>query len=264
MHSKQYIRSELLEGCSGIEHGFFTRVGGVSKGDFDSLNCSPFSGDDPGSIEENRKRICRTLRSSRLSSLKQVHSNQVYVVGEKTELPPDAEGDGLVSCEPFIAVGAMGADCAPVLFADPQNRIIGAAHAGWKGAVNGVTDSVIETMCDMGSSTTHIRAAIGPAIQQYSYEVGQQFADQFLELSPVDCEDCFAFYENRIHFNLPLYIKKRLLTAGLTQVDCFSHDTYKNENLFFSYRRACHRNEKNYGRQMGAISLVPEATNTGS
>lgn len=259
MDNQHYIRSGLLDGCAGIEHGFFTRNGGVSRGIFDSLNCSAYSGDTPASIAENRKRIRVALGSSTLVSLKQVHSSRVHIVEESRDFSTVIEGDGLVTRQPAVALGAMGADCAPVLFSDPHNRIIGTAHAGWKGAVNGITDAVLEVMCRMGSDLSKIHAAIGPAIQVSSYEVGQEFVDQVMQISPVDCEDCFVMCASKAHFNLPLYIERRLDAAGVIHIDRLRHDTYADETQFFSYRRACHRNESGYGRQVGAITISTES-----
>ena len=250
------FKSAVLTGCSGIAHGFFSRNGGVSSNEYDSLNCSLSSGDGVHEVAENRSRVSMALGCDSIISLRQIHSNRVFVVDRSWDGNQVVEGDGMVTIDSGIALGVLGADCAPVLFADSDVGIIGAAHAGWKGAVLGVTDNIIKVMCDLGSRPDKIRASVGPAIQQRSYEVGLEFAGNFAAQSEIECGDFFLYSDNTAYFDLPGYILKRLELAGIEQVDVLDEDTYTDEQNFFSYRRMCHRKEQKYGRQIGAISLV--------
>ncbi|MBX2869036.1 MAG: peptidoglycan editing factor PgeF [Acidiferrobacterales bacterium] len=252
-----HITAPCLARLEGISHGFFGRQGGVSESLFDSLNCSPFSGDDLDHINENRKRICSTLDAATLITNKQVHGADVRLINQTTCSSEVYEADGLVTREPGLALGALGADCAPVLFADPVSGVVGAAHAGWQGAVAGITDSVVRKMCEVGAKTNSITATIGPAIQKQSYEVGDQFRQNLLARSPIEATDCFHRneYTANIHFDLPGYIVLRLKAAGLGRIFFLSDDTYSDDSRYFSYRRACHNQEANYGRQVGAICI---------
>ena len=250
--------SPLLDPSSSLTHGFFTRNGGVSTGLFSSLNCSAFSEDEVRATDLNRQRVSEALGAVKLISNKQIHSNQVREVDEATDPVLAMEADGLVTRSKGIAIGALGADCAPVLFFDSDAEIIGAAHAGWQGAVSGVTDAVVEAMCALGASRSSITVAIGPAIQLQSYEVGEVFKQRVLTSSPIPCAQCFSVDQEsgQVHFDLPGYIRLRLENAGISMIDQSALDTYTLESEFFSYRRCCHRNEKVYGRQIGAICLT--------
>lgn len=255
MTSVPFVLSEVLAECGEISHGFFTRRGGVSGGDFDSLNCSYSSGDSFDNVSENRARISSSLDCKTLTSLKQIHSNTVHVVDRKWDARQVVEGDGMITDDPGVAIGVLGADCASVLFCDSERGIVAAAHAGWKGAVLGVTDSVIEKMVSMGCDPSSIRVAVGPTIQQSSYEVGLKFVDQFAALSTIEHLDCFDFRGDTAYFDLPGYILKKLRHAGIMMVEVLPLDTYTEESDFFSYRRMCHRGEQHYGRQIGVIVL---------
>ncbi len=257
MTSLPFLQSPLLGHQSEINHGFFTRQGGVSQGEFDSLNCGQFSGDHLEHVLENRSRVAAALNCERMVSLRQVHSNVVHVIDQNSHPDEILAGDGMVTCEKGIALGILGADCAPVLFVGPKNGVIGAAHAGWKGAIGGITDSVIDAMCGRGAKISNIKAVIGPAIQSQSYEVSVEIQDQVFTQSGAECKDCFspAEADHKRMFDLPLYIEKRLKKAGIVKVHRMFEDTYSNEGRFFSYRRACHKGEKRYGRQVGAICL---------
>ena len=186
-----YLQSDLLLPISGISHGFFSRLGGVSEGEFTSLNCSQFSGDNLDSVKQNRNRVMARLGGQVLVTNHQVHGNRVRVVGESDDLESVVDADGLVTCSPGICIGAQGADCAPVLFADESAVVVGVAHAGWRGAVGGITDAVVTAMCAHGATIASLRCAIGPAIQQDSYEVGQAFRDDFVSKRTVAAEHCF-------------------------------------------------------------------------
>ena len=246
--------SPVLEAVPGIRHGFFTRTGGTSGGPFESLNCSPNAGDSPENVRENRRRVVRALDGCCLVTNRQVHGRRVRMVGRDTDAEALEEADGLVTTDRGVCIGALGADCAPVLFAGPG--VVGAAHVGWKGALAGITDAVIESM---GAFTDRgrIAAAIGPAIQPLSYEVGEEFRDRLLGMSPVDARDCFLTLPDtrRVHFDLPAYIERRLRHAGILRLDRSALDTYADGNRFFSYRRSCHRGVPEYGRQAGVICL---------
>jgi purine-nucleoside/S-methyl-5'-thioadenosine phosphorylase / adenosine deaminase len=226
-----------------MPHGFFGRSGGVSEGIFASLNCGPGSGDAREAVLENRRRAADALAPrATLLTLYQVHNAEAVVVTAPWDAGPKA--DAMATNVPGLALGILTADCAPVLFADAEARVIGAAHAGWKGALAGVTDAAIGAMERLGARRARIAAAIGPCIAQASYEVGPEFAPRF-----------GAFVAER-HFDLEGYVAKRLADAGIARVARLSADTYAREADFFSYRRATHRGEKDYGRQLSAIVLA--------
>ena len=257
MSSPPSFTSTLLEAPVHIRHGFYGRQGGVSTGIFDSLNCSQFSGDSDESININRQRVADSLGGTRIFSNRQIHSNRVRVIDRRSNPDEIFEGDGLVTREAGLCLGVLGADCVPVLFADPDEPIIGAAHVGWKGALLGVTDAVIDKMMALGARRDRIVCAVGPAIQVGSYQVGPEIVARFQADSPVQCEDCFRRDDNdaSYYFDLPQYVQKRLTQAGIESRDVLPHDTYQDELRFFSYRRSCHRGETGYGRQIGAIML---------
>ena len=241
-------------GYDGIRHGFYGRNGGVSTGAFASLNCSYFAGDDADNVTENRQRVATDLRAKRIVTCRQVHGRYVQVVGDDDDKTHAA--DGIVTADTDIAIGILAADCAPVLFADPAARVIGVAHAGWQGALAGVTDAVIAAMTKLGAKPARITAAIGPAIQAASYEIGNEFTARFHAESPLPCEDCFLKnVANKQHFDLPKYVTKRLTHAGITTIQTLTDDTYTNPENYFSYRRNCHESEHQYGRQIAAIML---------
>lgn len=250
----EFDTSPALENVPGIRHGFFTRRGGTSGGPFESLNCSPNAGDSPENVQENRRRVVQALGGHCLVTNRQVHGRRVRVVDGDTDAEALEEADGLVTVDRGICIGALGADCAPVLFAAPG--VVGAAHVGWKGALAGITDTVIEAM-EAFTDRRRIVAAIGPAIQPLSYEVGEEFRDRLLAMSTMDAEDCFLSHPDtrRVHFDLPAYTERRLRHAGIREVERTASDTYMDEKRFFSYRRSCHRGVPQYGRQPGAICL---------
>lgn len=256
MGNLDYLTNAALQNCKNVSHGFFNRLGGVSEGDFDSLNCSYSSGDSEENVSENRRRVSDSLSAKKLISLRQVHSATVFVVDQSWDGFQTEEGDGMVTTDPGIAIGVLGADCALVLFADVESGVIGAAHGGWKGAVLGVTDNVIGTMCELGATVETIRAVIGPAIQQPSYEVGLVFMEQFQAQSIIDCEEYFLLQNDSAYFDLPGYLAKKIQFAGVGDVEILNYDTYSLKDQFFSYRRMCHLNEDDYGRQIGAISIL--------
>jgi polyphenol oxidase len=246
-------RATNLANQPGLAHGFFTREGGVSGGVYASLNCGPGSGDDASSVNENRARAAAALASeAKLVTGAQIHSATVHVVDQNWNFAARAEGDGLVTAQPGVALGILTADCAPVLFADVQAGVIGAAHAGWKGALGGVLEATIAAMKSLGAG--RITAAIGPAISQANYEVGQDLRDRF------GAGDVRFFVEagrpGHYHFDLAGYVAHRLKQAGVDDVADLALCTYPPGNGFFSYRRTTHRGEGDYGRELSAILLT--------
>lgn len=242
--------------AAGIRHGFFTRDGGVSKGIYRGLNVGLGSNDDPGKVQENRRRVSAwfSLPLERLATAHQVHSPDVVVVtGDYDGSRPQA--DAQVTASPGIILGVLTADCGPILFADPENRVIGAAHAGWKGALGGVLENTIEAMIGLGAKRDNIRATLGPSISQASYEVGPEFVDRFLA-SNRDFEAFFTPSPKPGHamFDLPGLTVRRLTQAGVT-ADSVGLCTYAAPETFFSYRRTTHAGEPDYGRQISAIAI---------
>jgi len=244
--------------AAGIAHGFFGREGGVSSGLYESLNCGPGSSDDPKAVTENRRLVAATLapdvQGARLISLSQIHSAVVHTLPAWEERP---EGDAMVTATPGLALGILTADCAPVLLADPKARVIGAAHAGWKGALAGVLEAALEAMEKLGASRDRIDAAIGPCISQDNYEVGDDFRARFLEQGAKH-RRFFVPSDREGHhrFDLPGFAAYRLTAAGVGSVERRGICTYPPENGFFSFRRTTHAKEPDYGRQISAIVLT--------
>jgi polyphenol oxidase len=240
----------------GIAHGFFTREGGHSTGIFASLNCGLGSGDDVALVTKNREHVAVSLgvASTHLVSPYQIHSPDVLVVDAPLAERPKV--DGLVTATRGLALGILTADCGPILFADEKAGVIGACHAGWKGAVTGITDSTIAAMEKLGARRSHIVAVLGPTISQKAYEVGPEFPAPFLR---VDADDKRFFIpsvkEGHYMFDLPSYLVNRMKTSGVGQVHDLGLCTYGDEQRFFSYRRATHAHEKDYGRLISAIAL---------
>ncbi len=259
-----FLDAENLQ-QSGVAHGFFGRKGGVSTGIYDSLNCGPGSGDDRDAVIENRSRVCEALGVASLVNAGQIHGTNVVTVSKAWPIgatPEDDKkfiplGDALVTATPGIALGILTADCAPVLFADAAARVIGAAHAGWKGAIGGVVRATLTAMEDLGADRKKIAAAIGPCIAQANYEVGAEFREQFLAENPGNAE---YFIESgrpdHFRFDLEGYVAERLHAAGVKNIARLSADTYAREHDFFSFRRNTHRRQTNYGRQISVIALT--------
>lgn len=252
------VRSPALDAMAGagIRHGYFTRTGGVSEGIYAGLNTGVGSNDDPQKVRENRRRVAGWMgvEPASLLSAYQIHSPDVIVVSEPfgSQRP---KVDALVTERPGLALGVSSADCGPVLFADPEARIVGAAHAGWKGALTGVLENTIAAMEGLGADRGRIAAVLGPAISVRNYEVGPEFVQRFCEAAEGNAQ-YFAPSANSGHamFDLSRYTVDRLLAAGV-RAEMLDRCTYAEEDLFFSYRRTTHRREADYGRQISAIVL---------
>lgn len=242
---------------TGIAHGFFGRRGGVSTGDLASLNCGLGSGDDPALIAENRRRVAEAaLPGAALAGLYQVHGNRCVIVDEATDLSQRPEADALATRTPGLLLGILTADCVPVLFADVKAGVVGAAHAGWKGAIAGVTDATLDAMESLGADRANIAAAIGPCIGRASYEVDDAFADRFVADDPANERFFAAGKPGHAMFDIAAYVAARLAVAGVNRIAIGGQDTYAEEADYFSYRRACHRQENSYGRQISVIGLA--------
>ena len=252
------ITLDVFDDCGPVRHAFFTREGGVSNGLFTSMNCGFGSGDDPANVACNRAIAADALGlgDDRLVTCYQIHSADVLTVTAPWRREDSPRADGMVTDRPGIALGVLAADCAPVLFADPGARVIGAAHGGWRGALTGVMEATVTAMTALGARPSRIRAGIGPCIAQPSYEVGPEFPGRFAE---TDAESGAFFVpaarEGHFRFDLPGYIAHRLGRLGLAVVADAARDTVADPVRFFSYRRACLTGERDYGRALAAITL---------
>lgn len=251
------LASSLLSAISGLRHAFFTREGGVSQGIYESLNAGIGSQDDPVHVAENRRRMAEAMgvAPADFLSLYQIHSPDAVIADRPWDTATRPRADAIVTRTPGLAIGVTAADCGPVLFADPRARVIGAAHAGWKGALTGVLESTITAMEKLGAERNGIIAAIGPLIRQHSYEVGAEFVERFTATDP----GYAAFFiaterDGHAMFDLAGFIRARLEQAGVLMIDDLGNDTYSDER-FFSYRRSVHRKEPDYGRLIHAIAL---------
>ncbi|MDR3495780.1 MAG: peptidoglycan editing factor PgeF [Ancalomicrobiaceae bacterium] len=253
------IQSPLLSAFAGIAHGFFTRDGGVSAGLYRSLNIGLGSSDDRALVLENRGRVADRLgvARGRLALPYQVHSPNVWTIEAASDLADPPRADAVVTRDAGIAIGVSTADCGPILFADADARVIGAAHSGWKGAIGGVIEATIAAMETLGAKRRSIRAALGPTISAAAYEVGPEFVDRFEAAAPGNAR-FFAPSVRPGHamFDLPAYILARLAIAGVGEAENLGLCTYADEARFFSYRRTTHRGEPDYGRLVSAIALT--------
>lgn len=238
-----------------LKHGFFTRRGGASSGVFAGLNCGEGSSDQSEIVAINRARVAQAMGvvPQNLVSVHQIHSARAIKVRQTFEEKPKA--DALATNTPGLALSILTADCQPVLFADVDNGVIGAAHAGWRGALEGVLEATIDAMCDLGAARGSIAAVIGPSISQRAYEVGPEFFDVFL----AEDEENSRFFANgeddRMHFDLPAFGLHRLRQAGIGSAEWTRHCTYSDPDRFYSYRRTTHEKEADYGRLIATITL---------
>ncbi|HZK88863.1 MAG TPA: peptidoglycan editing factor PgeF [Stellaceae bacterium] len=251
------ITLDVLDG-GAVRHAFFTREGGVSGGVFASLNCGFGSADDPENVARNRAIAMRRLglAEDRLVTCYQVHSATVLTVVRPWRREESPRADGMATARPGLALGVLAADCAPVLFADPQAGVIGAAHGGWCGALGGVMEATVAAMRDLGAEPSRIRAGIGPCIAPESYEVGPEFPGRFADTDPQSGGFFVpAARDGHFRFDLPGYIAHRLARLGLAAIGHAACDTVADPERFFSYRRACLTGERDYGRALAAIAL---------
>jgi polyphenol oxidase len=251
------LQSPLLLAIPGLRHAFFSREGGVSDGIYASLNGGLGSNDDPAAVAENRRRMAEQMGvpPSHFLGVHQIHSPDAAVATGPWQGASRPRADAIVTRTEGLAIGVTAADCGPLLLVDPDARVIGAAHAGWKGALAGIVESTIEAMEKLGAERAGIVAAIGPLIRQPSYEVGNEFVERFME---EDAENTLFFLpaarEGHAMFDLAGFIRARLENAGVLVINDIGIDTYSDERCF-SYRRSVHRKEPDYGRHVHAIVL---------
>ena len=247
------FRSGLI---GDVPHGFLGRRGGVSTGICAGLNVGWGSADDRSAITENRRRAVEAVAPGRrLVTVHQVHSGDAIEATEPWAEDERPRADAMVTDRPGLALGILTADCTPVLFADPQAGVIGAAHAGWKGALGGVLESTIRGMEKLGAERAQIRAAVGPVIARRSYEVDDSFRRRFAEVDPANDRYFSPGRAGHHQFDLEAYVLARLAAAGLSRVEALGLDTYSDPDRFYSYRRSTHRGEPDYGRQISIIAL---------
>jgi polyphenol oxidase len=249
------LTARSLVDAAGIAHGFFTRCGGVSAGIYASLNCGPGSGDDAQRVRENRGRVTKLLGAQHLITAHQVHGTTAVVAERPWASSARPRADAIVTSQKGLAIGVLTADCAPVLLADAEAGIVGAAHAGWRGAIAGVVEAAIAAMEERGAHRARVHAAVGPCIGQAHYEVGPEFEREFSARDP-ESAPCFVRAGDRAHFDLSGYLGVRLRRAQIAGVEVVSACTFAEADAFFSYRRAQARREQDYGRQISAIVLT--------
>jgi YfiH family protein len=244
----------MLAGLAGVRHAFFTRRGGVSKGLYEGLNVGIGSSDDPAAVLRNRALAAGWFGAEGLVTAYQVHSAVAHVAASAWPEPP--RGDAVVSATPGLVCGALAADCAPILIADADARVVAAVHAGWRGALGGVVAAAIEAMVGLGADPARMAAAVGPCIGPESYEVGLEFRDGFLADDPA-FERFFSpgAGSDKRQFDLPGFVLHRLGQAGVARSEWIGADTRADERLFFSNRRAFKAGEPDYGRLLSAIML---------
>ncbi len=252
------LEADCLKELAGVQHGFFTRRGGVSEGIYASLNTGLGSRDAREKALENRRRALAALGGGELVTPLQVHSDICAVVDDPWPVDAPVRADAVATRRPGLAVAVNTADCTPVLFAEPHAGVVAAAHAGWKGALGGVLEATVEAMSGLGADPARIVCAIGPVISQENYEVGPEFRERFVS---EDSGHARFFVPSRreghFMFDLPGFVRMRLERAGVACVEDLGLCTYADAGRFFSYRRATHRGESDYGRQLSAIMLTP-------
>lgn len=254
----EHLKAVNLQALAGIAHGFFTRGGGVSAGIYTSLNCGVGSADHRNDVAENRARVAGEMgvRPDRLATPYQIHSATVVIAEEPWRPGPEApRADAVITRKEGLAVAVSTADCAPILFAAPKARVVAAAHAGWRGALAGIIEATVEAMEQLGAEREAISAAIGPTISQTAYEVGAEFRDKFVAADATYDRFFVTGPGGRPHFDLSGFVRDRLQAAGIAATHDLALCTYADEARFFSYRRATHREEPDYGRQLSAVAL---------
>tara|TARA_Y100001936_G_scaffold253227_1_gene316606 strand:- start:1024 stop:1818 length:795 start_codon:yes stop_codon:yes gene_type:complete len=253
----QVFTAATLGGYEQIRHGFFGRVGGVSQGIYSSLNCGYGSSDEENKITENRRRVSQFLgiTPTSLTCTYQVHGTDVVAVEQPWNRAEAPRADGMVTARAGIALGILTADCAPVLFADNQNRIVGACHAGWRGALDGVIESTVSAMESLGAQRENIAAAVGPCIAQPSYQVGLEFRNKFTEQNAKFSSYFADDDETHLRFDLGGFVQLRLERAGLSKIDVIDMDNCAETESFYSYRRSTLSGEQDYGRGISVIVI---------
>ena len=252
-------QADNLSMTPGIRHGFFTRQGGTSTGLYKTLNCGSGSKDDRVAVSDNRARVAEHLGSHHgdVQTIYQVHSADAVIVDASVDREALPKADAMVTRTRGLAIGILTADCCPILFADPEAKVVGAAHAGWKGALGGVIEATLKAMESLGAERARVLAAYGPTINQPAYEVGPEFHEAFLKDNAANTR-FFArgAATGKFQFDLPGFVHYKLQASTLTRIEACAPCTYRNESLFFSYRRATHRSEPDYGRQISAIVVA--------
>jgi YfiH family protein len=253
------LQADTLKKLSGVRHAFFTREGGVSQGLYASLNGGVGSNDNQEHVGENRARMAAALgvAPARFLTCYQIHSPNVVVAEEPWTRETRPRADAIVTRAPKLAIGISTADCGPLLFADDEARVIGAAHAGWRGAFTGVIEATIAAMENLGANRANIRAVLGPTIRQPNYEVGPEFVERFVAADKGNAR--FFTPSNKpghALFDLTGYIASRIERAGIADFEDLALCTYADDARFFSYRRSMHRAEPDYGRHVNAIALT--------
>jgi YfiH family protein len=258
MTAPPILAAPSLDDAPGLRHGFFTRQGGVSGGIYGSLNCGFGSGDAVGDVEENRRRAAGVLGAApdRLVTVYQVHGIDVVTVETPWQPGKLPRADGMVTRRPGIVLGILTADCAPVLLADSESGVVGACHAGWRGALDGVVEATIVAMIALGAERARIAAAIGPCIAQRSYQVGPEFRAAFTSIDQAHDGFFAADVSDRSRFDLEGFVRARLAAAGIGETSALGRDTCGDERSLFSYRRATLEGEPDYGRLLSAITLT--------
>lgn len=249
--SPQRLTSPLL---TEVPHAFFTRRGGVSRGVHAGLNCGPGSADDPAAVAENRARAAAALGAEALGTLHQVHSAKAVSLETAPEAPRP-QADAAATATPGLAVGALSADCAPILLADVAAGVVAAAHAGWRGALGGVIEATVALMAEMGAQRARIAAAVGPCISQRAYEVGPEFVEAFIDEDPAFARFFAGGRGDRAQFDLPGFCLERLRAAGVGRCGWIGRCTHAEPESFFSHRRGRQAGEADYGRLLSAIRL---------
>ena len=253
------LEAICLPRSTGIAHGFFTRAGGRSRGIYQSLNCGFGSKDDRADVAANRAAVALYLgvRPENLVTANQVHSARVVTIAAPWPANERPDADAIVTATPGLAIAALTADCAPILFADPEAKIVAAAHAGWRGALDGVVAATISAMLSQGARRERIRAILGPCISQAAYEVGPEFKSAFVTRDKAYSQYFAGFGKaDREHFDLPAFVIDRLKSEHLARVENQTRCTYQNPDQFYSFRRATHLGEIDYGRQISAIVVT--------
>ncbi|PLW79153.1 peptidoglycan editing factor PgeF [Cohaesibacter celericrescens] len=253
------VQHQALTSLTGIEHGFFTRNGGTSSDTYHSLNCGYGSDDDREQVRQNRALVAQTITvaDDRLVTAYQVHSPLALAIDGPFTSSQPPKVDALVTNTPGLAVAILTADCGPVLFADPNAGVVAAAHAGWRGAFEGVIQATVEKMLELGAENKNITAILGPTISRDNYEVDTAFKERFIER-----DSAYAHFfsqgnrDGHMQFNLPAFIVAKLEESNIGTALNINRCTYGEENQFFSFRRSTHRNEPDYGRQISAIALI--------